>query len=89
MFTTTYHINTQELNDEIITSIKAMFGKKNIEIVVSEAMDETEYLLKSSSNKKRILKSVKEIKSGKNLIAFSPAEFKKLNKGLLSDKKKS
>jgi antitoxin YefM len=88
MYTTTFHLNTQELNDDIIASIKTMFGKKNIEIVVSEAMDETEYLLKSPANKKRLLKAVKEVKRGKDLITFSPTEFKKLNKELLSGKKK-
>ncbi|MCW3126312.1 MAG: hypothetical protein JWO03_1970 [Bacteroidetes bacterium] len=88
MFTTTLHINTQELNEDVIASIKTMFGKKNLEIVISEAMDETDYLLKSPANKKHLQKGIKDIKNGKG-IKFSPDEFKKLNKELLTGKKKS
>ena len=88
MYTTTFHLNTQELNDDIIASIKTMFGKKNIEIVVSEAIDETEYLLKSPANKKHLLKGVKEARKAKQLKAFSAGEFRKLNSGLMTGKKK-
>ena len=79
MFTTTLHLNTEDLNSDVIASIKTLFGKKNIEIVVSEAMDETAYLLKSSNNKKHLLKGIKEVQQKKNLVKFSSAEFKKMN----------
>jgi len=53
--------------------------QKNIEIVVSEAIDETAYLLKSPANKKHLLKGIREARKAKNLISFSSEEFKKLN----------
>jgi len=80
MFTTTIRINTDDLNEDILTSIKAMFGKKEVEIVVSEAMDETEYLLKSPANKKHLLKGLRQAKKAKDLLKFTPAEFKSLSK---------
>ena len=43
--TTTYQMDVNELTVEIINSIKAAFKNKTINITVSEAMDETEYLL--------------------------------------------
>jgi len=86
MFTTTIRINSSELNSDLISSIKAMFGRKNIEIVVSEAMDETEYLAKSPANKKHLLKGMREASKAKNLVAFSSSEFKKLNRKKLSGK---
>ncbi|MFN0033022.1 MAG: hypothetical protein ACKVOR_12755 [Flavobacteriales bacterium] len=87
MFTTTIRINTSDLNQEIISSIKTMFGKKkDIEIVVSEAMDETEYLLRSEPNKKLLLNGKNEVRKKKNLVTFSPTEFDKMNKRLSSKK---
>jgi|GEM_PF-1170236 len=82
MFTTTIRINTNELNDDVITSIKALFGKKDIEIVVTEAISETHYLLKSENNKKHLLKGIREAKKAKGLTAFKGEELKKHNKKL-------
>jgi hypothetical protein len=80
MFTTTIRINTADLNEDILSSIKTMFGKKEVEIVVSEAMDETDYLFQSPNNKKHLLKGLHEVRKGKNLVKFSPAEFKNMSK---------
>jgi antitoxin YefM len=84
--TTTIRINSEELNDDVIASIKAMFGKKDIEIVVTEAIDETEYLLKSPANKKHLMKGLREARNAKKLTAFSTADFKSLSKKKLSGK---
>jgi len=65
--TTTYHLNVDELSIELVNSIKAAFKNKTIDITVSEAMDETEYLLSTKANKEHLEKSVRELEEGKGI----------------------
>jgi len=75
--TTTYRLDVNELSLELINSIKAAFkDKTTIEITVSEAMDETDYLLSSPANKAHLEKSIKELQEGKG-IEFTVEEFQK------------
>ena len=48
---TTYRLNSKELSNEIIRSIKEAFKDKDIEITVSDLMDETDYLLSTEANR--------------------------------------
>lgn len=68
---TTYRLNANELNDQFLDALKALFKDKEIEIVVSE-VDETTYLLQSETNRKRLMESLENIESGKNLVEISP-----------------
>jgi hypothetical protein len=71
--TTTYHLNVNELSIELLNSIKLAFKDKTIDIVVSEAVDETEYLLTSSNNKTYLMQATKDLEEGKG-ITFSVNE---------------
>ncbi len=71
--TTTYKLNVNELSMELISSIKAAFKDKIIEITVSEAQNETEYLLSSQANKKHLQNSTYSLKQG-NGITFTVQE---------------
>ena len=64
---TVYRLKASELDRDFLEEIKATFGDKEIEIIVSQ-FDETEYLLKSEVNKNRILKAVDNVKNRQNLI---------------------
>ncbi|MEG4534063.1 hypothetical protein [Microcoleus sp. D2_18a_D3] len=64
---TVYRLKASELNDHFLEQIKATFGDKEIERIVSEC-DETEYLLKSEVNKNRLLKAIENVKEGQNLV---------------------
>jgi hypothetical protein len=63
----TYTLNTDELTPQFITALQQNYPQKKIEILVQEAQDETEYLLKDQ----QLLTAVQDIKNGKNLVSIS------------------
>ncbi len=68
---TVYRLNVNELNDQFIASLQALFKDKEVEITVS-AVDETEYLLQSEPNRKRLMEAIASIEAGANLVEVSP-----------------
>ncbi len=64
---TVYRLKASELDGNFLEQIKATFGDKEIEIIVSE-FDETEYLFKSEANKNKLLRAVENLKNGKSLV---------------------
>ena len=71
--TTIYKLNSKELSEELIKSIKEAFKDKDIEITVTDYADDTEYLLSTEANKKHLYKSIDEIESGQT-VAMTLAE---------------
>ncbi len=61
---TTYRLHVNELSMELINSIKAAFKDKTVEIIVTDSVDETEYLLATEANRKSLEKSMKEAEAG-------------------------
>ncbi|OFX45461.1 MAG: hypothetical protein A2046_12225 [Bacteroidetes bacterium GWA2_30_7] len=74
----TYQVNTSELNESFLNSIKSIFPNKSIEISIWESTDETEYLLKNKKNADRLLKSINNIKKGKKLIELNLSQLKQI-----------
>ncbi len=66
---TTYRVNASNIDAAFLEEIKATYGGKEIEIVISE-VDETEHLLMSSNNKARLLQAVENVKERQNLVAI-------------------
>ncbi|HEY9809150.1 MAG TPA: hypothetical protein V6D13_07390 [Halomicronema sp.] len=64
---TVYRLKASELDSNFLEEIKAAFGDKEIEIIVSQ-FDETEYLLQSEVNKTQLLKAIKNVKKKQNLV---------------------
>ena len=62
---TTFHINTNELDNNFLKGLKSLFRNKNVSIIVEEDQDETEYLLASEANRKMLEQSLKNIEEGK------------------------
>ncbi len=62
--TTTYHISTDELNDEFFQRPKNTFGKKQLLITVEEDEDDSFYLLSTKQNRDKFKQSLKELNSG-------------------------
>ncbi len=71
---TIYQINADELDENLLNSIKAQFKHKEIEIVVFER-DETEYLLRSTANRNYLLRTVRDIEENKNIIVPDQEQF--------------
>ncbi|QOI96161.1 MAG: hypothetical protein HRU69_01120 [Flammeovirgaceae bacterium] len=70
---TTYRIKASQLTEDILKSIQEAFQDKEIEITVTEVIDETDYLLSTEANRKHLYKSIEEIKLGEG-IPFTLAE---------------
>lgn len=71
--TTTYCLDVNELSQELLDSIKAAFKNKVVEITVTEAGDETEYLLSTQKNKMHLEQSQYSLEQGKG-ITFTVQE---------------
>lgn len=68
---TIFQINSDELDNRFIESIKALFKSKKIIISVSEDIDETSYLLQSDNNAKRLFDALDDVRQNKNLITVN------------------
>jgi antitoxin YefM len=64
---TSFRLNERELTDDIINIIRTAFKNKEIEITVSDFLDETEYLLSTDANKKHLQKSIADIENGEGI----------------------
>jgi hypothetical protein len=64
---TSIRINTDNLNTDIIESIKTMFPHKNVEITIQPA-DETEYILNDPDYSQELMERIEEYNSKKQTI---------------------
>jgi hypothetical protein len=72
--TTTFHLNTDELDATFIERVKAAFPHQRIAIEVTEA-DETEYLLSDPERRERLLRSIENVEHGRNIVIPDQAMF--------------
>lgn len=52
-------------------SVKRAYHNKEIEIIIQDVQDETEYLLSSPENREHLLRAVGEIDSRQNLVTVN------------------
>ena len=71
---TIYRLNADELDSSFLASLKAAFKSKEIEIAVYE-MDETEYLLRSPENKRRLLEAIDDVNHNRNIVIPDQKQF--------------
>jgi len=75
-----YRLKANELDSRFLKALKTMFKNKEIEIVVTEAIqseeDETEYLLKSKANRERLMEAIENVAQNRNLVTVDLEEVK-------------
>jgi hypothetical protein len=60
----TYRLFADEITDAFLKGIKDNYRNKEIEIIVREVEDETEYLLESEANRQHLMRGIEEVRSG-------------------------
>ena len=81
---TVFRLKESELNNRFLATIKSLFKEKEIEISISDTVDETSFLLKDPKNRAHLLEAIEEVKRNKNLVRFTGEEFEKYSKTLLN-----
>jgi antitoxin YefM len=71
---TIYQLNADDLNEDFLEGLKTSFKHKEIEIVVYER-DETAYLLRSPTNRSRLLEAVADVEQNRNLVTPDQEQF--------------
>ncbi|MFZ4616376.1 MAG: hypothetical protein ACOYM2_09315 [Rectinemataceae bacterium] len=66
----TYRVRAGDLTADFLKALKLAYKDKEIEIVVTDIADETDYLLGTPANREHLLKSVSEIASGSGLVTM-------------------
>jgi len=80
-----YKLKANEINPNLMETIKKLFSGKEITITITAEPDETIYLTMNPANKKHLLDAIKEVKKNKNLIRFTGKEFEELSEKLFSE----
>ena len=78
-----YKLKANEINPNLLETIKKLFGGKEITITITTVPDETEYLTSYPSNKKHLLENMASEPS----ISFTSGEFDKHVEELLKQSK--
>ncbi len=73
-----YKLKANEINENLMDTIKKLFKGKEITITVSLVPDETTYLTMNPANEKHLMES----KAQEPSVRFTPDEFKEMVKKL-------
>jgi hypothetical protein len=65
---TTFHLNSNELDEKFLKAVKTMFKGKKISIVIEDYQDETEYLTTSDTNRQILEKRIKDVEASKQTV---------------------
>lgn len=81
---TVFRLKASEIDSKFLTTLKTLFEKREIEITVTDVInDDSDLLLSDPKNKVHLMEAIEEVKHNKNLVRFTGAEFKKYSKSLL------
>jgi len=69
-----YKLKANEIDPNLMDTIKKLFSGKEITITITTELDETTYLTQNPANKKHLLESIAQEPS----IKFTPGEFREM-----------
>ena len=78
-----YKLKANEIDPNLMDTIKKLFSGKDITITITTELDETTYLTMNPANKKHLLESIAQ----EPTICFTPGEFEKHVEDLLNQSK--
>lgn len=67
----TYRLQANELSLDFIKALKKTYQNRQIEIIVQEVQDETEYLLSSDANKEHLFRAIENVNAHTNLVSVN------------------
>ncbi len=79
-----YKLNTSELDNKLLESIKKLFGRQEVIIQIRSLTDETSYLFEDIENRKHLLESL----ASEPTMTFSGEEFEAHANQLLEESEK-
>ncbi|WP_346857512.1 hypothetical protein [uncultured Draconibacterium sp.] len=76
-----FKIEPKEFNEELFQRLKKLFEGKTVTIAISTEMDETDYLMANSANRKHLLENMVQ----ESTVRFTPEKFDKHFEKLVKD----
>lgn len=70
----TYRLNAEDLSPSFLEAIKSMYPKREIEIIVQDVEDETDYLLSSPANAASLMTAIQNVQNHTNLVQMDSSE---------------
>ena len=64
----TYRVKADELSPDFIEALKNTYHDREIEIIVQDVQDETEYLLSSPANREHLMRAIENVNNHTNLV---------------------
>jgi hypothetical protein len=72
-----YTLPAEDLNEAFMEKLRKTFSGKKVEVTVTalDEMDETEYLMASKANREHLLRAIKDVEAGVNMIELDMSAF--------------
>ncbi len=67
----TYRVKAADLTSDFLKALKYTYKDREIEIIVTDLIDETDYLLGTAANREQLLGAITDIESEDNLVSLS------------------
>lgn len=70
----TYRLSADELSTAFIKALKTAYQHRQIEIIVHEVQDETEYLLSTQANREHLQRAIANVNNQANVVQMKPED---------------